>query len=156
MEILDELQLFSQKLLQSQELVALCVWLSQKVASTSLMKLCSRLEAYTGILMSPEGLNKRFNRQAVQFLQRIFSHLLFKSYTLPIYYLMVTRLCFIESGYQIPLLFSFPISLLLLLKGSGGSSHTAGVKIQLEYDLLSGQFLHVEAGPGKWRIYEHI
>ncbi|GIO01742.1 hypothetical protein J5TS2_24100 [Brevibacillus halotolerans] len=31
------------------------------------MKLCSRLEAYTGILMSPEGLNKRFNRQAVQF-----------------------------------------------------------------------------------------
>ncbi|TPH16206.1 transposase, partial [Brevibacillus laterosporus] len=26
---------------------------------------------------------------------------------------------------------------------------TAGVKIQLEYDLLSGQFLHVEAGPGK-------
>ncbi|MCG7317816.1 IS4 family transposase, partial [Brevibacillus laterosporus] len=65
MEILDELQLFSQKLLQSQELVALCVWLSQKVASTSLMKLCSRLEAYTGILMSPEGLNKRFNRQAV-------------------------------------------------------------------------------------------
>ncbi|TPH08473.1 hypothetical protein EGH09_23535 [Brevibacillus laterosporus] len=53
---------------QSQELVALCVWLSQKVASTSLMKLCSRLEAYTGILMSPEGLNKRFNREAVQFL----------------------------------------------------------------------------------------
>ncbi|TPG86946.1 hypothetical protein EEL32_12685 [Brevibacillus laterosporus] len=124
MEILDELQLFSQELQrflvpealeelareagftkrkkvsnQSQELVALCVWLSQKVASTSLMKLCSRLEAYTGILMSPEGLNKRFNREAVQFLQRIFSHLLFKSYTLPIHYLMVTRLCFIESAY---------------------------------------------------------
>lgn len=32
---------------------------------------------------------------------------------------------------------------------SGGSSHTAGVKIQLEYDLLSGQFLHVHSGPGK-------
>jgi hypothetical protein len=30
-----------------------------------------------------------------------------------------------------------------------GSSHTAGVKIQLEYDLLSGQFLHVHSGPGK-------
>lgn len=34
-------------------------------------------------------------------------------------------------------------------QGSGGSSHTAGVKIQLEYDLLSGQFMHVHSGPGK-------
>ncbi|ALZ64638.1 Transposase DDE domain protein (plasmid) [Bacillus cereus] len=29
------------------------------------------------------------------------------------------------------------------------SSHTAGIKIQLEYDLLSGQFLHIHTGPGK-------
>lgn len=34
-------------------------------------------------------------------------------------------------------------------QGSEGSSHTAGVKIQLEYDLLSGQFMHVHSGPGK-------
>ncbi|ATO48345.1 hypothetical protein BrL25_04000 [Brevibacillus laterosporus DSM 25] len=37
--------------------------------------------------------------------------------------------------------------MLLLIKDLGEGSHTAGVKIQLEYDLLSGQFLHVEAGP---------
>ncbi|PEA69107.1 IS4 family transposase, partial [Bacillus toyonensis] len=30
-----------------------------------------------------------------------------------------------------------------------GCSHTAGIKIQLEYDLLSGQFLHIHTGPGK-------
>ena len=34
-------------------------------------------------------------------------------------------------------------------QGSGGSSNTAGVKIQLEYDLLSGQFLNIHVGPGK-------
>ncbi len=34
-------------------------------------------------------------------------------------------------------------------QSSGGSSNTAGVKIQLEYDLLSGQFLNVQLGPGK-------
>ncbi|PGK64510.1 IS4 family transposase, partial [Bacillus thuringiensis] len=34
-------------------------------------------------------------------------------------------------------------------QGSGGSSNKAGVKIQLEYDLLSGQFLNVQLGPGK-------
>ncbi|MEI2555513.1 transposase, partial [Pseudomonas aeruginosa] len=33
--------------------------------------------------------------------------------------------------------------------GAGGCSHTAGVKIQLEYDLLSGKFSDVEIEPGK-------
>ncbi|HDX9614925.1 TPA: transposase [Bacillus toyonensis] len=33
--------------------------------------------------------------------------------------------------------------------GSGGSDKIPGVKIQLEYDLLSGQFIHVEVGSGK-------
>lgn len=42
---------------QAQELIALCVWLSQQVASTPLAQLCSHLEASTGVLMSPEGLN---------------------------------------------------------------------------------------------------
>ena len=37
---------------QANELMALCVWLSQEVAYTSLMQLCSRLEASTGVLMS--------------------------------------------------------------------------------------------------------
>ncbi|PGR63828.1 hypothetical protein COC49_16660 [Bacillus cereus] len=42
---------------QAQELVALCVWLSQQVASTSLTQLCSCLEVSRGVLISPEGLN---------------------------------------------------------------------------------------------------
>ena len=89
----DELQLFSQELQQhmsphaleqlareigfvqrkskysAQDLVALCVWLSKNIANTSLTQLCSRLEANTGISMTPEGLNQRFNSQAVQLLQ---------------------------------------------------------------------------------------
>lgn len=32
---------------------------------------------------------------------------------------------------------------------AGGCSHKAGVKIQLEYDLLSGEFSDVEIEPGK-------
>lgn len=33
--------------------------------------------------------------------------------------------------------------------GAGGCSHKAGVKIQLEYDLLSGEFSDVKIEPGK-------
>lgn len=40
---------------QAQELIALCVWFSQQSRVTPLTQLCSRLEASTGVLMSPEG-----------------------------------------------------------------------------------------------------
>jgi len=36
---------------RAQDLVALCIWLSQNIAHTSLTQLCSRLEANTGIPM---------------------------------------------------------------------------------------------------------
>lgn len=45
--------------------------------------------------------------------------------------------------------FQLPDSFATDYQGSGGSSNTAGLKIQLEYDLLSGQFLNVQLGPGK-------
>ncbi|MCK2004222.1 transposase [[Brevibacterium] frigoritolerans] len=41
---------------QSNGLIALCVWLCQEVASTSLTQLCSRLEASTGVLTPGETL----------------------------------------------------------------------------------------------------
>ena len=52
---------------QANELIALCVWLSQEIGSTSLIQLSSRLEASTGVSMSAEGLNQRFNQTAVTF-----------------------------------------------------------------------------------------
>ncbi|PEA23329.1 IS4 family transposase, partial [Bacillus cereus] len=100
MSISDELQLFAQEIqnflspnilqnlardvgfvqriskYQAQDLVALCVWISQSVAKTSLTQLCSCLEASTEVLISPEGLNQRFNAAAVQFLQQVLAKLL--------------------------------------------------------------------------------
>ncbi|MED3093947.1 IS4 family transposase, partial [Bacillus thuringiensis] len=61
---------------QAKELIALCVWLSQEIASTSLTQLCSQLEVSTGVLMSSEGLNQRFNPAAVAFLREVFTSLL--------------------------------------------------------------------------------
>ena len=134
---------------QADELIALCVWLSQEVASTSLTQLCSRLEASTGVLMSQEGLNQRFNSAAVAFLRKVFTSLLKQK-------LCATKSLsphMISSFKRIRILdatvFQLPDAFASDYQGSGGSSNTAGVKIQLEYDLLSGQFLNVQLGPGK-------
>ncbi|PEM35932.1 IS4 family transposase [Bacillus pseudomycoides] len=134
---------------RAQDLIALCVWISQSVAKTSLTQLCSCLEASTEVLISPEGLNQRFNAAAVQFLQKVLATLLnqklssAKLLSSP-YTSIFKRIRVLDStAFQLPDPFSF------VYPGAGGSSHTAGIKIQLEYDLLSGQFLHIYTGPGK-------
>ncbi|WP_142317666.1 IS4 family transposase, partial [Bacillus pseudomycoides] len=134
---------------RAQDLIALCVWISQSVGKTSLTQLCSCLEASTEVLISPEGLNQRFNAAAVQFLQKVLAKLLnqklssAKLLSSP-YTSIFKRIRVLDStAFQIPDPFSF------VYPGAGGCSHTAGVKIQLEYDLLSGQFLHIHTGPGK-------
>ncbi|TKH08285.1 IS4 family transposase, partial [Bacillus wiedmannii] len=134
---------------RAQDLIALCVWISQSVAKTSLTQLCSCLEASTEVLISPEGLNQRFNAAAVQFLQKVLAKLLnqklssAKLLSSP-YTSIFKRIRILDStAFQLPDPFSF------VYPGAGGCSHTAGIKIQLEYDLLSGQFLHIHTGPGK-------
>ncbi len=56
--------------------LSLCVWLNQQIATTSLTQLCSQLETSTGILLSPEGLNRRFNSASVAFFRTVFTILL--------------------------------------------------------------------------------
>ncbi|PES70209.1 IS4 family transposase, partial [Bacillus cereus] len=134
---------------QAKDLIALCVWMSQKVAKTSLTQLSSCLEASTEVLISPEGLNQRFNQAAVHFLQQILAKLLNQklvssvSFSSP-YTSVFKRIRILDST-----AFQLPDSFSSVYPGAGGCSHTAGLKIQLEYDLLSGQFLHIHTGPGK-------
>ena len=134
---------------QANELIALCVWLSQEIGSTSLIQLSSRLEASTGVSMSAEGLNQRFNQTAVAYLREVFRTLLAQklcaNQSLPDTLLSrFKRIRILDATvFQLPDAFAWEY------QGSGGSSNTAGVKIQLEYDLLSGQFLNVHVGPGK-------
>jgi hypothetical protein len=47
---------------RGQDLVSLCVWLRQTIASAPLAKLCSQIEASTGVAMSPEGLNQTVDK----------------------------------------------------------------------------------------------
>ncbi len=56
--------------------LSLCVWLNQQIATTSLTQLCSQLETSTGILLSLEGLNRRFNSDSVAFFRTVFTTLL--------------------------------------------------------------------------------
>ncbi|OFD87396.1 IS4 family transposase [Bacillus mycoides] len=134
---------------RAQDLSSLCIGMGQDTASHSLVRLCGVLESETGILISPEGLNLRLNTKAVEFLRSLFSRLLQKQLlsTMPLhssFSAYFRRIRILDAT-------TFQVSdqLAAVYPGSGGSGKASGVKIQLEYDLLSGQFLHVEVGPGK-------
>lgn len=131
------------------DLLSLCVWFSPKIASTSLSQLCSQLEAATGTLMSPQGLNERFNPAAVQFLHDILTQLLQRKIATQsglsgTYTKHFRRIRVLDSTvFQLPDVFAGAYG------GAGGSAHTAGMKIQFECDLLSGEALHLHIGDGK-------
>ncbi|ARC27473.1 MULTISPECIES: IS4 family transposase [Bacillus cereus group] len=173
LSIQDELQLFSEELYRhltpslleelakelgfikrkrkfsGNELATICIWVSQRTTSDSLVRLCSQLHAATGTLMSPEGLNKRFDRKAVEFLKYIFSAL-WKSKLCETSAISSATLTYFQRIRILDAtIFQVPKHLASVYPGSGGCAQTAGIKIQLEYDLHSGQFLNFQVGPGK-------
>ena len=125
--------------------IALCVWLQGKIGTASLNELCSKLATVTGVMMSAEALNQRFNKFMVAFLQELFTRLLSQKLTCSLssfsqYHSIFQRIRVLDStSFQLPDAFSdtFP--------GTGCTS----LKLQLEYDLLSGQFLYTDFEPGK-------
>jgi Transposase DDE domain len=131
------------------DLATICIWISQRVASDPLVRLCSRLHAATGTLLSPEGLNKRFNAKAVLFLKHIFSLLLQQKICEQTQISNQLFAHFERIRIMDATVFQVPNTLEHIYPGSGGCAQTAGIKIQLEYDLHSGQFLNFQVGPGK-------
>lgn len=125
------------------------IWISQRVASAPLVRLCSKLHASTGTLLSPEGLYKRLNQKAVLFLQHIFSSLLQQktceqTQTSNQLFSYFERIRILDAT-----VFQVPNVVENVYLSSGGCVQKAGIKIQLEYDLHSGQFLNSQVGPGK-------
>lgn len=130
--------------IRAQDLVSLCVFLGQTVGSEALVSLCTRLNEATGVCISAEALNKRWNERTVQFLKELFLHA-FRQKVCPVVPLAsrFTRIRILDSTS-----FQLPTSYASTYRGNGGGGSEAGVKIQLEYELLSGEFMELEVDHG--------
>ncbi|WP_255414209.1 IS4 family transposase [Sporosarcina sp. P37] len=115
------------------------------VAGCSLTHLCAKL-AKRNRTLSKQALDKRFNKNAVQFLEQIFLRLFDSQFQmafskLPIATTHPFRSMRILDGSSIKL----PDALHTMFPGTTGG----GVKCQLEFDYLTGKFYYVELQPGK-------
>jgi hypothetical protein len=134
--------------LTAQDFVSLCTFLDHDLSTQSLTSLCSQLDAARKVSISAEGLNQRFHKSGVTFLRTLFTSLFREQLAsfLPIPWDLdcyFNRIRILDAT-----VFQLPDAYADRYPGSGGSAHTAGMKIQLEYDLKTGEFLHVDVGSG--------
>lgn len=128
--------------------VALCVLYGNDLCKTSLVQLSTRLHTKEGIELSPQALDQRFNANAVRFLKELFEKLIriHNKETLDNTLLcksMFSKIKVVDSS-----VIQLPENLAETYKGSGGDSSKSSVKIQLEYEVLSGKFIECQINQG--------
>lgn len=116
----------------------LIVMNSDLLCSQSLNGLCEKLLIHNDISLKPSSLNERFNAFAVIFLKHVLQHVI------------KTRFGSLFGGAKIPFkrflvkdstCFQVSSELAAIYPGSGGSGSKASIRIQFEYDLLSGNIV---------------
>lgn len=134
--------------LDAWQFVALCSFMNVNVAKDTLVTLASTISANDGPTVSCQAIDQRLNEKCVNFLKQIFNKLLMSkilsgasiSSKIDKYF---NRILILDStSFQIPEIHK------AIYPGSGGNSQPAGIKIQLEFELKSGEFIDIETGPG--------
>lgn len=130
------------------EFVCLCCFMDVEIANNTLVSLCTKLSAKIGLVISNQALDQRLNERCVKFLKKIFENLLRQTITnttcIPsIWDEYFKRIRILDST-----AFQVPESYKDTYPGSGGCSQPSGVKIQLEYELKSGNLINVQVGAG--------
>ncbi|MEH6907537.1 hypothetical protein [Neobacillus drentensis] len=123
---------------EPKDFIALCGFLNHQSGKKSLTQLCSVLASERNISLSTEGLNKRFCEAGVNLLKDVLSALILKHFLsdpLPgLRHPKIGRIRILDST-------SFELPTSYLEKYFG--YHKSGVRIQLEYELLKGELLHL-------------
>jgi len=130
------------------EFVCLCCFMDVEVSNNTLVTLCTKLSEKIGVVISNQALDQRLNERCVKFLKKIFEKLLRKTIANNTCILSVWDEYFKRIRVLDSTVFQVPDSYKDIYPGSGGCSQASGVKIQLEYELKSGNLLNVQVGAG--------
>ena len=135
--------------LEAWHFLFLCSFLEVEVAKDTLQTLCSRIGAKLDIIVSKQAINQRFTNMCTEFLKKIFRKLMKDTIKSRVSIKSnidnhFKRIRILDStGFQLPEKYSD------IYPGSGGNASSAGVKVQLEYELKSGEFLNIDFFSGK-------
>jgi len=127
----------------------LCAFSELDISKDTLVTMTASLGSKTNTDVSSQAIDQRFNNRAVEFLKILFTKLLENNILLNsnipcVWDSYFERIRIVDStSFQVPEIYKdeYP--------GSGGSAKISGVKIQLEYELKTGDFMHIDVEPAK-------
>lgn len=117
------------------------IFSSHDMCDKSLSTFCSRLDSQYNILISPQALDARYNKYSVEFMKEVFNDILQKHNSILSQQKSNLKLHFNRIIVNDSTSFNLPKEFSEEYKGSGGSASEAAIKIQLQYELLSGTFM---------------
>jgi hypothetical protein len=119
--------------LSAMDFLILCVFAHQKNENISLEGLSAEL-MQTGVCITKQSLQERFNDQASSFIEKMLGDLLLQKLHFPaiVPHRVFGRIIIGDST-----VFQLPESFASRYRGSGGGASNAAIKIQYSYDLLS-------------------
>lgn len=134
--------------LSADNFMAFNIFSSEDMCTKSLSTLCARFEVQFNTLISPQSLNERFNDNSVKFMQEVFNTMLIKQNELLSSKSAVLPTIFNRILVTDSTVITLPREFYSEFRGSGNETFGAAVKIQLQYDLLTGTFTCCEIQEG--------
>ena len=134
--------------LSAENFITFSIFSSEDLCVKSLSSLCARLEVQFGIIISPQSLNERFNDDSVKFLQNLFKAMLMNENNLfPSKNTSLSKI-FKRILVTDSTVFTLPEKFYKDFRGAGNEHLGSAAKIQLQFDLLSGNFTCCEVQEG--------
>ncbi|MEQ8199195.1 MAG: IS4 family transposase [Clostridiaceae bacterium] len=128
------------------DFLSLCVFSSDEICTTALSKMCANLQKETGIIISAQGLNDKFNPCATAFLKSFLERLIKKQLSTNS---SKNRNYFNRIRIADSTGFKLPIQYLSIYPGTGSNDKPmSSLKIQYEFDLLSSTILNYKISSG--------
>ena len=131
----------------------LCVFQGEDLCSLSLAQICAKLDANDGISISTQALNNRFSKNGVNFMRNVFYEMLKIHYKILSQEEKKLKNFFSRIMVADSTILTLHNSLKDSYKGAGTPS---SAKVQLQYDLLTGQFSLCEILEGHFNDGSYI
>jgi len=140
----------------AKDFLTLNVFHGADICSAPLSQLASKYDLLFGTQISRQALDKRFNKHSVEFMKKIFNQMMISQNTTLKNLENTLKLNFNSVIINDSTSFVLPKEFKKELPGSGGSASPSSIKIQLQYELLSGSFMRIDIFPGTKHDAEYL
>ena len=124
------------------------VFYSSDICTAPLSQLVSKYDMLFSKQLSKQALDKRFNKHSVEFMKEIFIKFLYSQNNTLTNLERILRAYFDRVIINDSTSFILPKEFKKKFPGSGGSGSPSSIKIQLQYELLTGSFMNIDIFSG--------